>query len=306
MHSKCRHLKWLVIALSLAGCEAEGSLELMNDSSVDEGTSEPDEADQALVAALSGQNFRLAAVSVNGESQPVVHGLGEAGLTFGLDAKSFSAHTGTNRLTQIEGAGFQVVNRKLRIDGKLVTTGALVGGVDAAAAANQEVWLGNVLEGQIALVGTSLLLHTPHIQAVFVAHTAEKAPNVALVETLWSVHSYMSHSGLETVRVGSPKLSPFERLPPRIQFRGTEVSGSWEAIDSCNTGSGTYTITGSTLTFADVTVTDVDCNSPAEASAAERFYRVVNANQSTSISRSHHGLRLDNGTDAIVFESSPF
>ena len=116
-------------------------------------------------------------------------------------------------------------------------------------------------------------------------------PDVPLEGTTWNVEGLVSNDAVSSVPTGG--------RVPAIRLEGGTVT-----VDTgCNTGNGTYTISGADITFGPIATTRMACTDPAGSATETAVLTVLTGTASSEVDADV--LRLTNGTNGLVLRAAP-
>jgi heat shock protein HslJ len=215
----------VVLALVLAGCASTGP-----------GAS-PSGGDPS---AIDGRTFLSTGVTQDGEDRPLVDGT-RVRLAFADGQVSASA--GCNTI----GGTYRIENGHLLFEGGGMTEM----GCDPDRHA-QDDWLSEFLgsDPEIVLDGDELTLSSGGVVMTLLDREVAE-PDLPLIGTTWTVTSIITGEAVSTVPDGATATFEFA------------ADGTVSVHTGCNTGSGRYELSGTTLRFIDVAVTEMACDGAA-------------------------------------------
>jgi heat shock protein HslJ len=134
----------------------------------------------------------------------------------------------------------------------------------------QDEWFADFFEAspRLTLAGASLTFQSESVTLELLDREIADADR-PLTGRLWSIDTFISG--------GAASSSPATAVPT-VQFA---VDGSFQFFTTCNTGEGSYTRNGQTLTLANVSNTDVACASEANRFVEASVQRVLTAGDVT-------------------------
>lgn len=202
-------------------------------------TAEPPAA--IALAAYSGHTFVSTKVTVDGKPHTLVD---TTTITMTFKGADLGFQAGCNSMFATVRAGG---------DG-LVVQGPIGGtemGCDAPRM-DQDSWLARVLEGATITRQGGTVLVTKGTTVITLVDKASVTPNAALVGTTWLFDTEINGDTAASMPVGGEQL----------WLRLAGAPSTYTAFDGCRTGSGTVSLSGSTLTFGDGLWSAQPCQSP--------------------------------------------
>jgi heat shock protein HslJ len=230
-HRRMAMLRFLtaavLLALLVAGCTAGAN---------------PSASDGADPGGIDGRTYLSSDITQDGEPRPLVDGT-QVRLAF-ADGQ-ITANAGCNTI----GGTYRVEDGRLLFEGGGMTEM----GCDPALH-DQDEWVSEFLGSnpELGLDGSDLTLTSGGIVMAFVDREVAD-PDLPLTGTTWTVSSIISGDTVSTVPEGA--IATFEFAD----------DGTVTVHTGCNTGGGQYELSGSTLRFADVAVTEMACDGPGGA-----------------------------------------
>ena len=204
-------------------------------------------------ASLDGRTFLSTAVSVAGADHALVDGT-QIRLSF-TDGQ-IGASAGCN----IFGGSYRLADNRLLISGGAMTE---MGCDDARSA--QDEWLFTFLGSgpTVALSGDELTLSSTDT-VINLLDTEVADPDRPLVGTTWTVVGLISGDAVSSI-------------PDEVEasLRLTD-DGRVEVHSGCNSGGGTYVVSGDTITFEDLVTTEMACDG-ARAEVESAVFAVLGA-----------------------------
>lgn len=191
---------------------------------------------------LDGHDFLSTSVTQGGADRPLVDG---TQIRIGFDDGQITASAGCNTM----GGTYRLEDGVLGFEGGGMTEM----GCDEPRHAQDEWLMGFLGSGPtVALAGTELTLSADG--TVITLQDSEVAdPDLPLTGTTWTVESIISGDAVSSVPNGALATITF----------GDD--GSVEVNTGCNQGAGRFEVSGDTLRFLDVAVTEMACDGPGGA-----------------------------------------
>ncbi|HEY6608733.1 MAG TPA: META domain-containing protein [Candidatus Limnocylindria bacterium] len=185
---------------------------------------------------LDGRTFLSTRVTENGAERPLVDG---TQIRLAFSDGNLSASAGCNTI----GGTFSIDGDTL----VFVGGGMTEMGCDADRHA-QDDWLSEFLgsEPDVTLDGDELTLSSGGVTITLLDREVAD-PDLPLVGTTWTVTSIISGDAVSTVPDGAVATFTFAD------------DGTVEVNTGCNTGGGSYELSGSTIRFSGVAITDMAC-----------------------------------------------
>ena len=124
---------------------------------------------------------------------------------------------------------------------------------EPAALMDQDTWLSALLTSKptVTVDGDTLTITATDGTVVTFLDQSVANPDLPLEGTTWSVEGLVSSDAVSSIAAGG-------RVPSVLLDGGTVT------VDTgCNTGSGTYTISGADITFGPIATTRMACTDPA-------------------------------------------
>lgn len=220
----------LPLGLGVAACDLPPSKSLGDDGNVDDPPAQ----------SLAGRVFVSTSVTENGMPRALVDGQ-PLSLSFD-DASRLGASAGCNSLD----AQYEVTGDVLALSDAAMTLIGCEGDLPA-----QEDWYFDFLQSAptLELDGDVLVLEGGDTRIEYLDREIA-TPDLALVGPTWTV---------DTLIDGDIAGSAFWADPATFVFN---ADGTVDVFAGCNSGSGTYAVAGSTITFADVAFTEIACDDP--------------------------------------------
>jgi len=258
----------LALPLLLAGCG--------------DGTSGATGATGATVPDLDGTSWIATSVVEHGQPRPVVPGT-EIRVDFADGHVSVSG--GCNGM----GGSYHLS------EASELRTGALSGTLMACdqARMDQDTWLsGTVFAAPLvaSVDGDTLTLQRPGL-TLTMQDRSVASPDEPLVDTHWQ---------LDGVRAGSATSSVPAGQQPTLQIAG---GGAVTVDTGCNTGHGSATVNGATITFGPLATTRKACADPAARRTEAAVLAVLNGPVTWSITE--QTLTLTQGDRGLVYRAAP-
>lgn len=229
------------------------------------------------VAALPGRTFLSTAV----EGFTLVEG---TRITLVFDAADVGASGGCNQLAST----WTLEGDTLVVPPMAQTDMAC----DPPALMDQDTWLASVLTSRptLALDGGSLTLTAQGATVTFVDREVA-VPDRPLDGPVWTVDTLVTGDNASSLPAGV--------RPPTLTFEGGTV-----AVDTgCNTGSGSYTVEGGSVTFEPVATTRMACADPAGAATEQHVLAALAGTATVTVTADV--LTLTNGAAGLVARAAP-
>jgi len=174
-------------------------------------------------------------------------------------------------------------------------TGTLSGTLMACdqARMDQDTWLsGTVFAAPLvaSVSGDTLSLERPGL-TLTLRDRSVVSPDAPLVDTHWQ---------LDGIRTGDATSSVPPGPPPTLQITG---GGAVAVTTGCNTGRGTATVSGTTITFGPLATTRKACADPAARRTEEAVLAVLDGAVTSSITE--QALTLTKGDRGLVYKAAP-
>lgn len=231
---------------------------------------------------LDGTSWIGTKASVAGADRPFV-----AGSTLRLDFSggAVSVHAGCNQM-----------HGDYRLVGERLTVGALASTEMACQQPlmEQDAWLSRtVLSSPLtaAVDGDTLTLSRPGLELVLTDRRVA-SPDVPLQGTAWQLEATREGDAISLVPAG------VRRPTLRIEQDGTVVLHT-----GCNSGGGTATVEGTTITFGPVITTKMACADPAGRKTEAAVLGVLDGAVTWSVTE--RSLRLTKGDRGLIYRSTP-
>jgi heat shock protein HslJ len=231
---------------------------------------------------LDGTSWIGTKASVDGADRPFV-----AGSTVRLDFSggAVSVHAGCNRM-----------HGDYRLAGDRLTVGPLASTEMACAQPlmEQDAWLSRtVLASPLTakLDGDTLTLTRPGLELVLTDRTVA-SPDVPLQGTAWELEATREGDAISLVPAG------VRRPTLMIQRDGTVVLHT-----GCNSGGGTATVEGATITFGPVITTKMACADVAGQKTEAAVLGVLDGAVTWSVTE--RSLTLTHGDRGLIYRSAP-
>ena len=152
---------------------------------------------------------------------------------------------------------------------------------------DQDTWLASVLTSRptVSVDGDTLTITADGATLTLVGQAA-RTPRPQLEGPTWVVDTLLEGDLATSIPAGVNA--------PTLLFEAGTVS-----VDtSCNTGTGSYTIDGETVTFGPIAMTRMACTDPATIAIEPQVMAVLQGTATVSIERG--ALTLRNGTSGLV------
>jgi heat shock protein HslJ len=157
---------------------------------------------------------------------------------------------------------------------------------------DQETWLDAVLTSRptVAVAGDTLTI-TAEGATLTLQDKDVADPDRPLEGTTWTAESLISASAVSSIPAGV--------RPPTLRLEGGTVS-----VDTgCNTGSGTYTVAGDTVTFGPIATTRMACADPNGQQVEQAVLTVLSGTATAAIDGPV--LTLTNGANGLQMRATP-
>jgi heat shock protein HslJ len=231
---------------------------------------------------LDGTSWIATSVTEDGADRPLV-----AGSTLRVDFSdgSIAVNAGCNHL-----------HGDYRLTGDRLAVGALAStemGCDQPLM-DQDAWLSRTVLATpltATVSGDTLTLSRPGLELVLTDRRVA-SPDVPLQGTTWQLDGIREGDAISTVPAG------VRRPTLTIEPDGTVVLHT-----GCNSGGGTATVHGSTITFGPVITTKMACADPAGRQTEVAVLAVLDGAVTWSISE--RSLRLTHGDRGLVYRAAP-
>jgi len=209
--------------------------------------------------SLDGRSFLSTAVTVAGADRPLVDGT-QIRLSF-TDGQ-IGASAGCN----IFGGSYRLSGNRLLISGGSMTE---MGCDDARYA--QDDWLFTFLGSgpTVALSGNELTLSSTDT-VINLLDTEVADPDRPLVGTTWTVTGLINGEAVSSIP---------DEVEATLLFAD---EGRVEVQSGCNTGGGSYTVSGDTIFFSELVTTEMACDG-ARGEVEAAVYAVLNADSVTYV-----------------------
>jgi heat shock protein HslJ len=153
---------------------------------------------------------------------------------------------------------------------------------------DQDTWLSAVLTSRptVVLDGDTLTLTAEGTVITLVAEV-----DTPLEGTTWNVEGIVSGDAVSSIPAGG--------RVPALTFEG----GTVDVDTGCNTGSGSYTLSGADITFGPIALTRMACVDPAAAQTETAVLTVLDGTASSAIDGD--ALTLTNGANGLQLRAAP-
>jgi heat shock protein HslJ len=214
----------VLLALIVAGCTTGAN---------------PSPSDRPDPGTIDGRAFLSSDITQDGEPFPLVDGT-QVRLAFG-DGQ-ITANAGCNTI----GGTYRVENGRLLFEGGSMTEM----GCDPSLH-DQDEWVSEFLGSnpELDLAGDDLTLTSGGV-VMTLADREVADPDLPLTGTTWTVTSIFTGDAVSSIPEGATATFAFAD------------DGTVSVHTGCNTGGGRYELSGSTLRFVDVAVTEMACDGP--------------------------------------------
>jgi heat shock protein HslJ len=216
-----------LLVLVVAGCSSAAS---------------PSASDGAGPGTVDGRTFLSSDLTQDGEPRPLVDG---TQLRLAFADGQVTVNAGCNTI----GGTYRVEDGRLLFEGGSMTEM----GCDPALH-DQDEWVGEFLgsDPELDLDGADLTLTSAGVVMTLVDREVAD-PDRPLTGTTWTVTSIITGDAVSTVPDGATATFEFAD------------DGTVSVHTGCNSGSGRFEVSGSTLRFIDVAVTEMACDGPGGA-----------------------------------------
>ena len=231
-----------------------------------------------LATSLDGRTF----LSTGVEGYQLVEGA-QIQLTF--DGTNLAAAGGCNQI----GATWSLEGAVLVVAQPAMTAMACV----PAALMDQDTWVSALLTSKptVAVDGDTLTITATDGTVVTFVDESVANPDLPLEGTTWNVEGVVSGDAVSSIAAGG--------RVPAVRLEGGTVT-----VDTgCNTGTGTYEISGTAVTFGPIATTRMACTDPAASATETSVLAVLSGTATSEIAADV--LRLTNGTDGLVLRAAP-
>jgi heat shock protein HslJ len=164
---------------------------------------------------------------------------------------------------------------------------------EPAALMDQDTWFSALLTSKptLALDGDTLTITATDGTVVTFVDQSVADPDLPLEGTTWNLEGLVTADAVSSIA--------FPGRVPSLRLEGGTVT-----VDTgCNTGSGTYTISGTDITFGPIATTRMACTDPAGSATETAVLTVLTGTVSSEIEADV--LRLTNGANGLVLRAAP-
>ena len=231
-----------------------------------------------LAAAIDGRTF----LSTGVEGYQLVDG-SQIQLTF--DGTTIAAAGGCNQIS----SSWSLDGGVLVVAQPAMTMMAC----EPAALMDQDTWLTALLTSKptVSVDGDTLTITATDGTVVTFLDRVVANPDLPLEGTTWNLEGLVTADAVSSIAFPG-------RVPSLLLEDGTVT------VDTgCNTGSGTYTISGTDITFGPIATTRMACTDPAGGATETAVLTVLSGTASSEIEADV--LRLTNGTNGLVLRAAP-
>ncbi|MET0457646.1 MAG: META domain-containing protein, partial [Ilumatobacteraceae bacterium] len=231
-----------------------------------------------LATSLDGRTFLSTAV----EGYQLVDGA-QIQLTF--DGADVAAAGGCNQIAStwsLEGAVLVVTPPAMTMMA-----------CEPAALMDQDTWFSAVLTSKptVSVNGDELTIAATDGTVVTFLDQSVADPDLPLEGTTWSVDGLVSGDAASSIPAGG--------RAPSLRLDGGTIT-----VDTgCNTGSGTYTLDGTDITFGPIATTRMACADPAGSATETAVLTVLSGTATYEVEADV--LRLTNGTNGLMLRAAP-
>jgi heat shock protein HslJ len=164
---------------------------------------------------------------------------------------------------------------------------------EPAALMDQDTWFSALLTSKptVSVEGDELTIAATDGTVVTFLDQSVANPDVPLEGTTWSVEGLVSDEAVSSIPAGG-------RVPSVLLDGGTVT------VDTgCNTGSGTYEIDGTEITFGPIATTRMACTDPAGSATEATVLATLSGTARYEIQADV--LRLTNGSAGLFLRAAP-
>ena len=162
-----------------------------------------------------------------------------------------------------------------------------------ASLMDQDTWLTALLTSRptVTVDGDELTIAATDGTVVTFLDQSVADPDLPLEGTTWNLEGLVTADAVSSIA--------FPGRVPTLLLEGGTVT-----LDTgCNTGRGSYTISGSDITFGPIATTRMACTDPAGSATETAVLTVLSGTVSSEIEADV--LRLTNGTNGLVMRAAP-
>jgi heat shock protein HslJ len=162
-----------------------------------------------------------------------------------------------------------------------------------ASLMDQDTWLTALLTSRptVTVDGDELTIAATDGTVVTFLDQSVADPDLPLEGTTWNLEGLVTADAVSSIA--------FPGRVPTLLLEGGAVT-----LDTgCNTGRGSYTISGSDITFGPIATTRMACTDPAGSATETAVLTVLSGTVSSEIEADV--LRLTNGTNGLVMRAAP-